>query len=77
MGYYRYGYISDDHPSDILPIQPQGTNSTHFTACCGVAICNNEKVCPECGRNVIGWNAESDHVRGRIRDENATRHWRK
>jgi len=37
------------------------TNSTLFTNCCGVAICDDESKCPHCGREVPGtsrarWN---------------------
>ena len=28
------------------------TNSTHFTDCCGAAICANQDACPSCGRCV-------------------------
>lgn len=29
-----------------------GTNSTLFTTCCGVAICNDQEHCPSCGEEV-------------------------
>lgn len=29
-----------------------GTNSTMFTTCCGVAICDDERHCPSCGEEV-------------------------
>jgi len=59
----------------IRPIQPQGTNSTMFTMCCGTAICDNERRCPSCKRFIIGFDAGSDSERGRIRWQNATKHW--
>jgi hypothetical protein len=60
---------------NIIPVKPFGTNSTMFTQCCGVAICNDQERCPSCEENVIGWDAESDHERGKIRWADATRHW--
>lgn len=71
MNYY------DGHPSDIIPLNPNGTNSTMFTACCGTAICDDQLNCPRCGRIVVGHDAQSDHQRGYIRWKNATRFWRK
>lgn len=70
MTYYNEGY-----PSDIVPLRPQGTNSTMFTQCCNTAICDHERCCPKCGREVVGANAETDHERGIIRWRNATRFW--
>ena len=68
-------HYNEGYPSDIISLTPQGTNSTMFTACCSVAICDDEGHCPGCGREVVGHNAETNHERGRIRWENATRHW--
>ncbi len=68
--YYNPGY-----PSDIVAITPEGTNSTMFTECCHVAICNDEVGCPVCHQEVIGDNAENSYKRGRIRWANATRFW--
>lgn len=65
-------YYNEEYPSDIIPIMPQGTNSTMFTQCCGVAICDDQRHCPRCGREVVGCNAESEHARGVIRWKNAT-----
>lgn len=28
------------------------TNSTHFTTCCEVAICDDQQKCPRCGKDV-------------------------
>lgn len=70
-------HYNDGYPSDIAPLTPRGTNSTMFTGCCFVAICDNEKCCPRCGREVIGANAENDNERRLIRWRNATRFWRK
>ncbi|MAE81687.1 MAG: hypothetical protein CMB80_03040 [Flammeovirgaceae bacterium] len=33
------------YPSQIVPITPQGTNSTMFTECCNTAI-NSQRCCP-------------------------------
>ena len=70
-------YVNPDYPVDIIPLMPQGTNSTMFTACCGCAICSDQRVCPVCGRKVVGADAETDHGREQIRWKNATAHWRK
>lgn len=64
-----------DYESEIMPIQPQGTNSTMFTDCCGTAICDNEERCPNCKAKVIGWDTESVHETGLIRWRSATNHW--
>lgn len=42
-------------------------NSTMFTNCCGVAICDDERCCPVCGRLVIGYDAVSNGGRRMIR----------
>lgn len=42
-------------------------NSTMFTTCCHVAICDNQKRCPSCGRLIIGHDASSDHDRHMLR----------
>jgi hypothetical protein len=62
-------------PVDIIPLHKYGTNSTMFTACCGTAICSDEKNCPKCGRIVVGANAKTDHERSVLRWKNATRYW--
>ncbi len=69
-------HINEGYSSEIISISPHGTNSTMFTTCCEVAICNDQLRCPHCSRNVIGHDAETDHARGRIRWRNATRGWR-
>lgn len=51
----------------ILPLYPSGTNSTFFTECCRVAICDDEKCCSLCGVNVIGYDATTTHKRRIIR----------
>lgn len=61
----------------IIPLQPLGTNSTMFTTCCEVAICDDEKCCPKCGKEVIGCDAPTDHDRRMIRWRNATQHWKR
>lgn len=66
-----------DIESDVLPVQPQGTNSTMFTTCCQVAICDSEGRCPKCKKKVYGWDAENAHATGRLRWASATAHWYK
>lgn len=39
------------------------TNSTMFTKCCNVAICDHELVCPTCKEKVVGYDAASNHAR--------------
>lgn len=68
-------YINPGVLIEIVPLYPSGTNSTMFTQCCKAAICNDEKCCPRCKREVIGHDAESDNERGRIRWRNATSSW--
>ena len=70
-------YFNEEYPSDILPLMAHGTNSTMFTACCSVALCDDEKNCPKCKRPVIGAKAETSHERHKIRWQNATRFWKK
>ena len=60
-------YLNPDYIAGIMPIYPSGTNSTMFTQCCETAICNDQPNCPVCKRKVIGWDAETDHERGKIR----------
>jgi hypothetical protein len=61
--------------SGIIPIEPHGTNSTMFTACCRTAICDNERACPRCGNEVVGAEAATPHERGLVRWSHATGHW--
>jgi hypothetical protein len=61
----------------INKLYPQGTNSTHFTECCNVAITDGEKVCPRCKEDIIGFDAPSDHERRKVRWAYATSNWRK
>ena len=70
-------FINEEYPSNIIPLMPQGTNSTFFTECCRVAICDDEASCPACGRLVIGYNVASGHKRRMVRWENATKHWKR
>ena len=56
-------YINPGIKVDIIPLYPSGTNSTMFTECCGVAICDDEKCCPLCGREVVGSDIENVHER--------------
>ncbi len=68
-------YLNPGITAGIVPIYPNGTNSTMFTECCEVAICDDQGLCPSCGREVVGCNAETDGERRRIRWANATRNW--
>jgi len=45
------------------------TNSTMFTTCCEVAICDDEGSCPKCKEDVTpkGRNARWEHAYGPIR----------
>lgn len=70
-------YFNENYPSGIVFLSPRGTNSTMFTQCCGTAICEDEKLCPSCGRKVIGHDAESNHERAMIRWRFATSLWPK
>jgi len=65
------------YTSGVNPIFPRGTNSTMFTDCCDVAICDDERHCPKCGNPVIGYDADTNHERGKIRWAAATRHWKR
>jgi len=69
-------HYNEGYPSDIIALLPQGTNSTFFTACCEVAICDHERFCPRCNRPVVGANARDDGERHTIRWKNATRYWK-
>ena len=66
-------HINEDYVAGLHPLYPSGTNSTFFTQCCDVAICDYEVNCPSCGRKVIGWDAESKHERHQIRWRHAYR----
>jgi len=70
-------HYNEGYPSDIISLTPQGTNSTMFTACCNTAICDDQSNCPKCKRLVVGHDAGSPHERGRVRWNNATRHWKR
>ena len=63
--------INDDDIIGLHPLYPSGTNSTFFTQCCSVAICNDEPYCPRCRRKVIGYDAKTNHERGLIRWKHA------
>ena len=54
-------HINEGYLIGILPVFPSGTNSTMFTECCSVAICNHQSCCPQCGRKVIGCDTESNY----------------
>ena len=63
----------NDEVIGLLPLYPQGTNSTFFTQCCRVAICDDQPKCPVCKKKVVGWDAKSDNERNRIRWKHAYR----
>ena len=64
-------YVNEGVIVGLLPLYPSGKNSTMFTECCEVAICDDEPNCPYCKRKVIGWDAGSNHKRCKIRWEHA------
>ena len=62
---------------EIVPISKIGTNDVLLTECCFVAICDDQLHCPQCGRKVIGCDAQNDNERSKIRWNNAKRlFWR-
>lgn len=63
--------------SGIVPIYPNGTNSTLFTSCCHVAILGNQIKCPRCMNLVIGYDIEETWKRDKYRWAKATEHWRR
>jgi len=68
-------YLNPGVIAQILPLGPNGTNSTMFTECCECAICDDERNCPCCNRKVIGYDADTNHERRKIRWRNATSQW--
>jgi hypothetical protein len=56
-------YVNPGVQVGIMPLYPSGTNSTMFTECCRVAICDWERCCPRCGREVVGCDIEGSHAR--------------
>jgi hypothetical protein len=77
----KRGYMNQGWPwypiAGIVPLMPHGTNSTLFTECCEVAICDDQPNCPLCKRPVIGHDAETRAERHKIRWRNATHHWKR
>jgi len=69
-------YINKDVTAGVHKLSPNGTNSTHFTECCDVAICSDESKCPKCKRNIIGYDM-NENERAKIRWKSATSHWTK
>jgi len=49
---FRKNQNVPDYPCGIRRLEPYGTNSTFFTECCGVAICDDERCCPKCGKEI-------------------------
>ena len=70
-------HINEGYLINVVPLNPSGTNSTFFTECCHVAICDCEGICPICKRKVIGYDAESNAEAHRIRWESAASHWKR
>jgi len=58
-------YINEGYLAGVFLCSP--TNSTMFTECCDCAICDDEKCCPKCGREIVGHNAENSHKRHMVR----------
>ena len=75
--FYWRNFMYVNGTPGVMSVHPTGTNSTMFTECCDVAICNDERKCPRCKRFVIGYNACSDNERGKIRWRYATSHWKR
>lgn len=61
----------------IVPLLPNGTNSTFFTECCRVAICADEPNCPACGEPVVGHDEPNAERRHHVRWGSATRNWKR
>jgi len=70
-------HYNEDVIVDIVPLMPQGTNSTMFTQCCGAAITDDQQCCPVCGRKVVGYDQAPGTERERVRWKNATRFWKR
>lgn len=69
-------YINEGCIVGIMPIYPQGIDSNMLTECCQVVICDDEVLCPNCKRKIIGYDVLQNE-RGKVRWKNATRNWRK
>ncbi len=63
------------YSSGVLRLQPNGTNSTMFTDCCHTAIHDDQRNCPICGNEVVGYDSESMRQTGENRWRLATAHW--
>lgn len=70
-------HINPEYLAGVISLSPTGTNSTMFTECCDVAICDDQACCPQCKRDIIGHDAKSTHERGRRRWRYATAHWKR
>ena len=57
----------------LVPLLPSGTNSTFFTACCRVAICDDQDRCPVCKKLIIGYDKKPGHERHQARWNHAYR----
>ena len=58
-------YVNEGYKIGVYLCSP--INSTLFTECCDVAICDYEINCPNCERPVIGCDETNNHKRGNIR----------
>lgn len=59
--------------AELLPLYPSGTNSTFFTRCCRVAICDDERRCPLCNMLVVGYDEPAGACRHNARWRHAYR----
>jgi hypothetical protein len=56
----------------LIPVRLSGpNNSTMFTACCDVAICDDEWKCPRCKREVYPGKDHNEQERRKWRWEQA------
>jgi len=55
-------------PLPMIGVHQDGLyNSTFFTNCCGVAICDDEAACPVCKQEVMPGKNVAPHERNRAR----------
>lgn len=52
------------------------TNSTFFTTCCSVAICDDQRKCPKCKEDVYPIGNYNDNEIRRLRFASATKQWK-
>jgi len=73
----RFRHFNEGVRPGIIPLMPQGTNSTFFTECCGTAITDDQTCCPSCNREIVGADEKNEADRNRVRWRNATRYWKR